>query len=157
MQPSQTISLRTIVVWGALQLSALWDLVTTGLGILLILDRLNLVAISLALIGTLIVVAFNFSTQAIWSRRQRFTVASLPLLGVRLVWLIALLVDLWTSLTCNAWFIGKSASDSLALRDLLASLSPGQLIIVVFVTLMTGISPMLMGYLHNRDIDSILH
>ncbi len=158
MQPSQpSISLRKLVVLGALQLSALWDLVTTGLGILLILDNLNLVAISLAVIGTLIVVAFNFSTQAIWRRRQRLTAARLPLLGLRLVWLTALLVDLWTSLTCNAWFIGEGASDSLALGDVLASLSPGQLIIVVFVTLITGISPMLVGYLHNRDINSILH
>jgi hypothetical protein len=36
----------------------------------------------------------------------------------------------------------------------LGQLNPGQWIIVVFVTLVTGISPILVGYLRDRDLES---
>ncbi|HSM81642.1 MAG TPA: hypothetical protein VLS96_08145 [Nodosilinea sp.] len=157
MHESHPLSLRKLVLLGALQLSTIWDLITTLLGILIILDSRNLVAISLAVIGTLIVVAFNFATRFIWQRRQRYSRLGLPLLGLRLVWLMAIVVDLWTSLTCNAWFIGPQSSfDSVALGDLLGSLSLGQAIIVVFITVVTVVSPMLVGYLRDRDLDSLL-
>ncbi len=157
MQGPQSVSLRKLVLMAALQLSTVWDLVTTFLGILLILDSLHPVIISLAVIGTLIVVAFSFATRSLWQRRQRFSAASLPLLLLRLVWAMAIAVDLWTSLTCNAWFVGRPpAGGSLALADLLGRLSLGQLILVVFVTLVTGISPILMGYLRDQDIDAWL-
>jgi hypothetical protein len=157
MQPPQPISLRKLVLLGALQLSAIWDLVTTFLGLLLILDSLNLVTISLAMIGTLIVVAFSFATRAIWQRRQHFSAAGLPLVLMRLVWLMAIALDLGTSLTCNAWFVAnRPRGSSVALADLLGQLSLGQLVIVVFVTLVTGISPILMGYLRGRDLDAWL-
>jgi hypothetical protein len=157
MHQSPPVSLRKLVLMAALQLSTLWDLITTLLGILIILDSRNLVAISLAVIGTLIVVAFNFSTQPIWRRRQRYSAFGFQLLILRLVWLMALGVDLWTSLTCNAWFIGtQRATDSVALGDLLGSLSLGQLVLLVFITLVTGVSPMLVGYLRDQDIDTLL-
>ena len=71
---------------------------------------------------------------------------------------MALGVDLWTSLTCNAWFISTDPSlNSVALGDLLGSLSLGQMIIVVFVTVVTVVSPMLVGYLRNQDIDTLLN
>jgi uncharacterized membrane protein len=70
---------------------------------------------------------------------------------------MALMVDLWTSLTCNAWFISTSTPNtSIALGDLLGRLTLGQLIIVVFVTLVTGVSPIVMSYLRDQDIDSLL-
>ena len=142
---------------GALQLSTVWDLVTTLLGILLILDNLNPVAVSLAVIGTLIVVAFSFSTRILWQRRQPYGLRGFPLALLRLMWLMAILMDLWTSLTCNAWFVGgRTPGDSLALGRLLGQLNPGQWIIVVFVTLVTGISPILVGYLRDRDLDTWL-
>jgi hypothetical protein len=151
------MSLRKLVLMAALQLSTVWDLITTLLGILIILDSRNLVAICLAVIGTLIVVAFNFATRPIWRRRQHFSSAGLPLLGLRLVWLMAIAVDLWTSLTCNAWFISTNLpTNSVALGALLGSLTFGQLIIVVFVTLVSGVSPMLVSYLRDQDIDVLL-
>lgn len=157
MQPSQPLSLRKLVIMGALQLSTVWDLITTCLGILIILDSRNPVAISLAVIGTLIVVAFNFSTRPIWRRRQRYSAAGLPLFGLRLVWLMAMGVDLWTSLTCNAWFIGpQQVWGGVGLGELLGNLSLGQLILVVFITVVTAVSPMLMGYLRDQDIDALL-
>ncbi|MGB3137379.1 MAG: hypothetical protein WBG38_08290 [Nodosilinea sp.] len=155
MDRSQSVTLRKLVLMAALQLSTVWDLVTTLIGIVLILDSRNVVAVSLAVIGTLIVVAFNFATRPIWRRRQRYSAIGLPLLGLRLVWLMAVAVDLWTSMTCNAWFIGTQHA-SVALGDLLGSLSLGQLIIVVFITLISGVSPMLVSYLRDQDIDALL-
>ncbi|MEO1070406.1 MAG: hypothetical protein AAFW95_15050 [Cyanobacteria bacterium J06638_6] len=157
MNQSQPISLRKLVLMAALQLSTIWDLVTTLLGILIILDSRNLVAVCLAVIGTLIIVSFNFSTRSIWRRRQHFSAYGLQLLGLRLIWLMALGVDLWTSLTCNAWFISANPpANSIALNGLLRSLSLGQLIIVVFVTLVTVVSPTLVGYLRGQDINTLL-
>jgi hypothetical protein len=157
MHESQPLSLRKLVLMGALQLSTVWDLITTLLGFLIILDSRNVVAISLAVIGTLVIVAFNFSTRTIWQRRQRYDASGLPLFGLRLVWLMAMVVDLWTSLTCNAWFIGPQPPwGGVGLGELLGNLNPGQLIIVLFVTVMTAISPMLVGYLRDQDIDTLL-
>ncbi|MCG8362532.1 MAG: hypothetical protein MJA27_04255 [Pseudanabaenales cyanobacterium] len=51
-------------------LSSIWDLVTTFWGILLILNGVDLIPIGIALTGTLIVVAFNFSAKTIWERRN---------------------------------------------------------------------------------------
>lgn len=157
MRQSKSMSLRKLVLMAALQLSAVWDLITTLLGILIILDSRNLVAVCLAVIGTLIVVAFSFATRSIWRKRQHFSAYGFQLVGLRLVWLMALMVDLWTSLTCNAWFISANTPNtSIALGDLLGRLTLGQLIIVVFVTLVTGVSPIVMSYLRDQDIDSLL-
>lgn len=150
------VSLRKIVLLAALRLSAVWDLVTTFLGILIILSQNNWVAISLAVVGTLIVVAFNFATRSIW-RRRRHSLYGLQILVLKVVWVMAMGVDLWTSMTCNAWFISPNLpDDSLALADLLRSLTIGQGVIVVFVTLVTAVSPMLVGYLREKDISTLL-
>lgn len=154
---AKSVSIRKIVLLAALRLSAVWDLVTTFLGIFLILDQINIVAISLAFVGTLIVVAFNFATRSIWRRRKRGSPYGLQILVLKLVWVMAMGVDLWTSMTCNAWFIAPNLpGDSLALLDLLGSLTLGQLVIVVFVTLVTAVSPMLVGYLREKDIAFLL-
>lgn len=150
------VSLRKIVLLAALRLSAVWDLVTTFLGILIILSQNHWVAISLAVVGTLIVVAFNFATRSIW-RRRRHSLYGLQILVLKVVWVMAMGVDLWTSMTCNAWFISPNLpDDSLALADLLRSLTIGQGIIVVFVTLVTAVSPMLVGYLREKDLSTLL-
>jgi hypothetical protein len=153
---ANSVSIRKIVLLAALRLSAVWDLVTTFLGILIILAQNNWVAISLAVVGTLIVVAFNFATRSIW-RRRRHSLYGLQILVLKLVWVMAMGVDLWTSMTCNAWFIApRLPENSLALADLISSLTLGQGIIVVFVTLVTAVSPMLVGYLREQDINALL-
>jgi hypothetical protein len=154
---TKSISIRKIVLLAALRLSTVWDLVTTFLGILIVLAQTNLVAISLAVIGTLIIVAFNFSTRSIWRSRRRNAPYGLQIGLLKGVWLMAIGVDLWTSMTCNAWFISPNLpDDSLALFDLLATLTVGQRIIVIFVTLVTVVSPMLVGYLRDKDIDFLV-
>ncbi len=155
---AKSVSMRKIVLLAALRLSAVWDLITTFLGIWLILAQTNVVAVSLAFVGTLIVVAFNFATRSIWRSRRRSTPYGLQILVLKAVWVMAMGVDLWTSMTCNAWFISSALpGDSLALFDLLGSLTLGQFIIVVFVTLVTAVSPMLVGYLREKDLDTILN
>jgi hypothetical protein len=120
---ANSVSIRKIVLLAALRLSAVWDLVTTFLGILIILAQNNWVAISLAVVGTLIVVAFNFATRSIW-RRRRHSLYGLQILVLKLVWVMAMGVDLWTSMTCNAWFIApRLPENSLALADLISSLT----------------------------------
>jgi hypothetical protein len=103
-----------------------------------------------------VVVSFNFITRSLW-RRRRVRVYGLQLLLLKLVWCMAIGVDLWTSLTCNAWFVSPNPPEgTLELMNLLQTLTTGQLVIVLFVTFVTGVSPMLVGYLRNQDINLLL-
>lgn len=154
MAPSQTLSIRRIVLLSALRLSMIWDLITTFVGTILILNTANAISYGIALIGTLIVVAFNFTTRDIWSRRSARSGLGVQLWLLKIVWVMAILVDLWTSLTCNAWFITENRpSGTMDLRVLLSTLSIGQAVIVLFVTIITAVSPMLVGHLRDQDID----
>jgi hypothetical protein len=130
-----------------------WDLLTTFLGSLIILGSANFIILGLSLVGSLTVEAFNFSTKSIWERRleKRVDVALL-----RLVWGFAIAFDFWTSLTCNTTYVvlqqftlGQSAS----LAQLFTRLTMGQLLIVLFVTMLTTISPMMVGYIRDRNLD----
>lgn len=152
--PIKTLSIRRLVLLGALRLSMVWDLVTTFIGILIILDGDHVISYGIALIGALTVVALNFSTRVIWSKHQAYRRRKIQFLPLRGVWLMAIIVDFWTSLTANAWFISPNPPrDAADLITLLASLSFGQLIIVIFVTAVSGISPMMVGYFRDREMD----
>ena len=61
-----------------------------------------------------------------------------------------IIFDLWTSLTCNAWFISsQQTQDKSALIKLLQELTIGQCIIVLFVTVLTVISLMMISYIRE--------
>lgn len=154
MARTQSLSIRRVVLLSALRLSMIWDLISTLIGAVLILNANHVIGYSIALIGTLIVVAFNFTTRDIWSRQTRHSGLGMQLVLLKIVWVMAILVDIWTSLTCNAWFIiANPPTDSLDLRVLLSNLSPGQALIVLFVTLITAVSPMLVGHLRDQDVE----
>ncbi|MDJ0706214.1 MAG: hypothetical protein QNJ46_23330 [Leptolyngbyaceae cyanobacterium MO_188.B28] len=73
---------------------------------------------------------------------------------MKIAWVMALVVDFWTSLTCNAWFISSQQIEhKSALLKLLQELTSGQFIIVLFVTVLTVISPMMISYIRERDVD----
>lgn len=166
MRPSRSAGARKFVLVIALRLGTLWDWITTFIGILIILLLGNpngysvitmAIATSIALIGTLIIAALAAATRPIWKRRQGNSTETLSVLLLRGIWLLAIAMDLWTSLTCNAWFIASQRpQNTLALANLLQSLRPGQLIIVLFVTLITGVSAILSSSLRNQDIDRLL-
>lgn len=154
---AKSTGIRKLVLLAALWLSTVWDLVTSFLGIVIVLAQTNVFTYSIAFIGTLLVVAFNFATPSIWRRRGHHHPYGPQLLLFKGVWAMAMGVDLWTSLTCNAWFISPALpGNSLALFDLLGSLTIGQIIIVLFVTLVTAVSPMLVGYLRDKDLDFLV-
>lgn len=152
MATSTPMSLRRLVLLAALRCSMVWDLVTAFLGILIILDTNNVVAIGIAVVGTLIVVAFNFATRTIWHRPKPHYRFGPQLWLLRSVWLMAICVDLWTSLTCNAWFLAPSTQrDTTNVIALLGTLTPEQFLIVVFVTCISAVSPMMVGYLRGHE------
>ena len=144
---------RRLVLISAFRLSMVWDVLTTFLGSLIILGSASFVALGLSLVGSLTVGALNFSTKSIWGHR-RVKRAEVALL--KLIWLFAIAFDFWTSLTCNTTYValqqftfGQSAS----LSQLFARLTMGQLLIVLFVTTLTTISPMMVGYIRDRNLD----
>ena len=155
IRQSNPVDPRKFILTSAFTLSSIWDLVTTFLGILLILNVVDVIPIGIALTGTLIVVAFNFSTKTIWeSRNAKRKIWGFPSYLLKIAWLMAIVVDLWTSLTCNAWFISsQQAQDKSALIKLLQELTVGQFIIVLFVTILTVISPMMISYIREQDAD----
>ena len=155
IRQSNPIDPRKFILTSAFRLSSIWDLVTTFLGILLILNKVEIIPIGIALTGTLIVVAFNFSTKTIWERKNsKRTKFRFPNYLLKVAWVMAIIVDLWTSLTCNAWFISSQITEhKSALFKLLQELTSGQFIIVLFVTILTVISPMMISYIREQDAD----
>lgn len=146
-------SLKKTVVTKVFWLCIVWDLFTTFLGSLIILGSSHIIALGLGLVGTFIVGVFNFLTKPIWQVRQHQP-PEIRLL--QLIWTVAIAYDFWTSLTCNTTSIALKrliVDDSGSLFQLLARLSVGQVLVVLFVTTLTTISPMLFGYLRENDLD----
>ena len=147
------MSIRRLVLVNAFRLSMVWDLLTTFLGSLIILGSASFITLGLSLVGSLTVEAFNFSTKSIWQRR-RVKRAEVALL--QLIWVFAIAFDFWTSLTCNITYVAfqqLSWGQSISLSQLLARLTIGQLLIVLFVTILTTISPMMVGYIRDHNLD----
>ncbi len=151
-QPTDT-SVRRLVLMSAFRLSMVWDVLTTFLGSLIILGGASFIALGLSLVGSLTVGAFNFSTKSIWARRRR---KQPEVALLKLIWVFAIAFDFWTSLTCNITYIalGQLTSDSIkSVSQLFARLTTGQMLIVLFVTMLTTISPMMVGYIRDRNLD----
>lgn len=151
-QPNDT-SIRRFVLVSAFRLSMVWDLLTTFLGSLIILGSASFIALGLSFVGSLTVEAFNFSTKSIWKRRRgkRPEVALL-----QLIWFFAIAFDFWTSLTCNTTYVALqqfTLGQSASLSQLFVYLTIGQMLIVLFVTMLTTISPMMVGYIRDRNLD----
>ncbi|MGF1515666.1 MAG: hypothetical protein ACFB5Z_18470 [Elainellaceae cyanobacterium] len=135
----------------AFRLAIAWDLITTFLGMLIVLGSMGFIALGLSIVGTSAVGAFNFSTKAIWGRGGLRPGEALPL---KIAWVVAIALDFWTSLACNAAYIalGKVAINlPRTVGEVLVQLNIGQLLIVLFVTILATISPMLEGYRRDRN------
>lgn len=151
-QPIDT-SIRRLVLIIAFRLSMVWDLLTTFLGSLIILGSASFIALGMSFVGSLTVEAFNFSTKSIWERRR----GKRPEVGLlKLIWFFAIAFDFWTSLTCNTTYVALqqfTLGQSASLAQLFARLTIGQMLIVLFVTMLTTISPMMVGYIRDRELD----
>jgi hypothetical protein len=138
------------------RLGAVWDLLTTFLGSLIILGSANFIALGLSLVGTLTVGALNFSTKSIWQRRR---VKRAEVMLLQLTWIAAIAFDFWTSLTCNTTYIALQQFEmgqSEPLLQLLWQLNFGQILIVLFVTLLTISGPMMVSATGDRKPSSLL-
>ncbi|UBF28637.1 hypothetical protein K9N68_12590 [Kovacikia minuta CCNUW1] len=152
------MEIKRFVLLTALRFSMIWDLVTTFLGTLLILGNFSFVPIGISLVGTLIVGAFNFSTKSIWERRdfQRNDLF-IQILLLRIVWVLAICFDFLTSLTCNATYVAYRRLDfggtSVEFGNVFRNLNGSQAMIVLFVTTLTVVSPMMVGYIRDQDME----
>ncbi|MBE7384762.1 MAG: hypothetical protein F6J95_025525 [Leptolyngbya sp. SIO1E4] len=147
------VNIRRWVLISAFRLSMVWDLLTTFLGSLIILGSASFIALGLSLVGTLTVGAFNFSTKSIWKRRR---VKRVEIALLQLTWIFAIAFDFWTSLTCNTTYIALqqfNLGQSGTLSRLFSQLTVGQVLIVLFVTTLTTISPMMVGAIRDRTLD----
>lgn len=150
--------INRLILNGALWLSALWDLITTFLGTLLLLGSPGFVQIGISLVGTLIVGAFNFSTKSIWTPPPSVAAAEpAAYVLLRLIWALALLFDLFTSLTCNATYVAYQdiniGDAPIQFADILPKLNDSQVVVVVFVTVLATASPIVLSYLSTQEID----
>ena len=144
----------------AFALGVFWDMITTYLGTLIILGTQNFITGGIAIVGTAMVVALNFSTKAVWQtgarRNIRFETFLVRFILLRLAWVLAVIYDLWTSLTCNALYVLlPTAPDwrDRSLLELLSLLKTGQLLVILFVTVLTVISPIVFGHLSGLETD----
>jgi hypothetical protein len=158
-----TMSIKRLVLMTAFRLSMIWDLISTFLGMLLILGAIGFIPFGISVVGTLIVGAFNFATQSIWARSHDDRKAGffMQFLLLRVTWFLAIAFDFWTSLTCNALYVASPHFNILQdigqvriqLTTLMSALTFGQIIIVLFVTTMATISPMMVGYIRDWDAE----
>jgi hypothetical protein len=147
------MSIRRFVLISAFRLSMIWDLLTTFLGALIILDSISFISLGISLVGTLTVGAFNFATKAIWESKQS---RNREILLLKLAWMLAIAFDFWTSLTCNATYVALGRfvfGGSYNFAQLFSELNVGQVLIVVFVTIISTLGPMMVGYIRDRDLD----
>ena len=147
-----SMSLSRLVLISAFRLSMIWDLLTTFLGTLLILNGIHFIALGLSLVGTLIAGAFNFSTRAIWqSRRIKQNETHL----LRFAWTLAILFDFWTSFICNVTYValGRFELGRTATWDYMSQLAWDQYLIVLVITLFSTMSPMMVGFIRERHPD----
>lgn len=152
------MTMKRFVVMSAFRFSMVWDLVATFLGTLIILGKVSIIPICISLVGTFIVGAMNFATKSIWTstvaQRHDFFFQALLL---RAIWFMSIVYDFWTSLTCNALFVAPGSvvigETRAEFPQLLQQLTPGQVLIVIFVTTLATISPMMVGYIREKDLE----
>ena len=147
---SDTQNFQQIILTNAFRIAIAWDIITTFLGMLIVLGSTGFVALGLSIVGTSAVGAFNFSTKMIWGKGALSPGEALPL---KMAWVIAVALDFWTSLACNAAYIalGRFATNlPRTVGELVVQLNIGQLLIVLFVTTLATISPMMAGYRRDR-------
>ncbi|MEM7796521.1 MAG: hypothetical protein AAF579_18965, partial [Cyanobacteria bacterium P01_C01_bin.118] len=99
---NRTFGLPQIVFFGAFRLSMIWDLLTTFLGTLLILNGTHFIALGLSLVGTLIAWAFNFFTWPIWNIKG---IKSIERYLLRFALILAIVFDFVTSFICNVSYV----------------------------------------------------
>lgn len=146
------IGLPRLVLISAFRLSMFWDLLTTFLGSLLILNGTHFIAMGLSLVGTLIAGAFNFSTRSIWVGRHT---KQNEIYFLRVAWVLAILFDFWTSFMCNVTYValGRFELGRSAMWDYMAQLTWDQHLIVLVITLFATMSPMMVGLIRERNPD----
>ncbi|MEM8613163.1 MAG: hypothetical protein AAGF93_14170 [Cyanobacteria bacterium P01_H01_bin.105] len=144
------ISLPRLVLLSAFRLSMVWDLLTTFLGSLLILNGIHFIAIGLSLVGTLIAGAFNFSTRSIWESGR---IKQREIYLLRFAWILAILFDFWTSFICNVTYValGRFELGRPAAWDYMIRLTWDQHLIVLVITMFTVMSPMMVGLIRKRN------
>ncbi|MEO1401961.1 MAG: hypothetical protein AAFV72_12030 [Cyanobacteria bacterium J06635_1] len=147
------MTIRRFVLMSAFRLSMIWDLLTTFLGTLILLNSISFISLGISLVGTLTVGAFNFATKSIWQARNA---RGMELILLKSAWILAIAFDFWTSLTCNATYVALGRFEIGGVFDfgaLFATLNISQILIVVFVTIIATLGPMLVGYIRDRDLD----
>ena len=144
------IGLPRLVLISAFRLSMIWDLLTTFLGSLLILDGVHFIALGLSLVGTLIAGAVNFSTRSIWEGHRTKQIETYVL---RLAWVLAILFDFWTSFICNVTYValGRFELGSSAAWGYISQITWEQHLIVLVITLFATMSPMMVGLIRERN------
>ena len=144
------VGLPRLVLISAFRVSMVWDLLTTFLGSLLILNGIHFIAIGLSLVGTLIAGAFNFSTRPIWGHNQG---KQREIYLLRLAWILAILFDFWTSFICNVTYValGRFELGRAATWDYMARITWDQHLIVLVITIFTVMSPMMVGIIRKRN------
>ncbi|MGD1854335.1 MAG: hypothetical protein ACFB2W_08790 [Leptolyngbyaceae cyanobacterium] len=144
-QPSNTkFGLPQIVFFGAFRLSMIWDLLTTFLGTLLILDGTHFVALGLSLVGTLIAWAFNFFTWPIWNIRG---IKAIERHLLRFALILAIVFDFVTSFICNVSYVALGQftfGRSVVFNEIFSRLTADQFILIFVLTVFTTISPMML-------------
>jgi len=121
---------------------ALWDGITTMLGIATILHAQNELDLALCFVGGLVIMGFSLGTHTIFSED------GFVFFAMRFLWGAAILFDIYTAFTGNAQYIVLKAQDLSAVT--MQHLEPRQLIVVLVLTIMVSGSPIFISYMVEK-------
>ncbi len=125
-------------------ISTLWDGITTALGIAAIIDAKDIFGYALCFVGGVVILGFGIGTQVIFVKND------IPHKIMRGLWVLAVAFDAYTSFMGNAQYI-VLRKQLAGLFDVVGSLTLGQIIITVGLTILVTASPIMISYLLEKD------
>ncbi|SRR5258708_8443853 len=118
---------------------AIWDGITTMLGIATILNARTELDYGLCFVGGLVILGFSLSTKTIFSENN------LAFIAMRFLWAAAILFDVYTAFTGNTQYvILKTQTFNMAL---LQTLEMRQMLVLLVMTLLVSGSPIFISFL----------
>jgi hypothetical protein len=130
-------------------IAALWDGITTVLGVATVIEAQGVTGYALAGVGGLVVFAFGIGTKTIFSEGGFIYIV------LRILWILSLLFDLYTSFLGNARYlimqenIRESIGTRMGIDTISNSLDGTQLISVLVLTILVSSSPMVISFLYE--------
>src|SRR5258706_7668009 len=123
-------------------IGAIWDGITTMLGIATVLAAKSELDYALCFVGGLLILGFSLGTTTIFNER------GVAYMLMRVLWGMAILFDVYTAFMGNAQYIVVKSSGG---SPLLQGLEFRQIVVLMVMTILVSSSPVFISYLMEKQ------